>query len=131
MVLCLGEGHAILLGLAVLVGEDNHEVLAGEVLHELVGQTVHGVLVGDGAFTGGDNDEHVVLIDVAGEIRQLVPVLHLGIFAPHVGMTIVDVFADETETLFPSVELDAAVEVARHATETFQPAMEARLELGT
>ena len=130
MVLSLGEGHAVFLGVTVLVGEDNHEVPAGEVLHELVGQPVHGVLVGDGAATGGDDDEHLVVADASGETWQLVSVAHVGIFAPYVRVAVVDKFADEDEALLPSVELYAAVEVARHAAETFQPAVEAWFELG-
>ena len=47
LLLVLGrrEGHALILGLAILVGEDNHQVLAREVLHQLVGQTVQCVLI--------------------------------------------------------------------------------------
>ena len=58
---------------AILVGEDNHEVLAGEVLLQLVGQALQCVLVGDGALTGGDDDKQMVVGDVGGQLGQLVP----------------------------------------------------------
>ena len=40
LVLGSGERHAFLLSTTVLIREDNHEVLAAEVLHQLVGQTL-------------------------------------------------------------------------------------------
>lgn len=62
VVLCLGEAHAVLLLFAILVGEDDHEVGAREISRQLVGQAVEGVLVADGALTGGDDHEEVVFL---------------------------------------------------------------------
>ena len=37
LVLSGRECHALILSFTILVWEDNHQVLAGEVLHQLVG----------------------------------------------------------------------------------------------
>ena len=130
LLLVLGsrEGHAFFLRIAVLVGEENHEVLAAEVLHEFVRQPFQSVFVGDGAFTGRDDHEHMIVVDVAGQLGQFVPVGHVGIFRPDVGVVVVDVFADEFHRLVTSVELDAAVQVAGHTTKTGEPAVESGFE---
>ena len=130
VVLSLGEAHAVVLrGVAKLVGEDDHEVLAREVLLQLVGQPFQRVLVGDGALTGGDDDEHVVVGDGAGQPWQLVPVGHGREVRPHALVVRLQEAADEVEQVVASVELDEAVELLGHAAEAFQPAVEARLEL--
>ena len=129
--LCLGEGHALLLRLTELIGEDNHEVLAREMLHQLIRQTIHRIFVGDGTPTGSDDYEHVVFADVLCKTGQSVPVGHRCVFAAYVRMNIVHVFADENQTLLPPMKLDATVEVTRHAAQTFQPAVETRFKLST
>jgi hypothetical protein len=45
VVLGLGEAHALILRIAILVGEDNHEVLAREILLQLVRQTLESIFV--------------------------------------------------------------------------------------
>ena len=40
VMLCLGETHALILMVTILIGEDNHEVLAREVLLQLVRQSL-------------------------------------------------------------------------------------------
>ena len=79
-----GEGHALLLGTAVLVREENHQVLAAEVLHQLVGQTLQSVLIRYGTFTGSDDHKHMVVVDVGSQLGQFIPVSHKGVFRPHV-----------------------------------------------
>ena len=80
MVLGLGETHAVFLLVAELVGEDDHEVLAREMLLQLVGQPLQGGLIGDGALTGSDDDEEVVGCYLGGQLRQFVPMCHRRIF---------------------------------------------------
>ena len=109
LVLGGGEGHAFLLLCTVLVGEENHEILAGEVLHQFMWQSLQGVLVRDGTFTGCDNHKHVVGTDILCQFRQFVPVVHNGVLSPHAGMVVVDVFTDELQRIITSVELDSAV----------------------
>ena len=108
-VLCLGEAHAVLLLVTILVGEDNHEVLAREILLQLVRQPLKGVLVGDGTLTGGDDDKQMVVGDVGGQLRQLVPMAHRRKFGTHGVMAVVDILADERQRLLTPMELDAAV----------------------
>ena len=79
----------------MLVREDNHEVLAGEVLLQLVGQPLQCILIRDSTLAGGDDDKHVVFADGLGQPGQLVPVGHEGIVGPDGGMLVVDVFANE------------------------------------
>ena len=64
LVLCCREGHALLLLCTILVGEDNHQVLTGEMLHQFVGQPVERILIRNGTFTGCDYHKHVVLADI-------------------------------------------------------------------
>ena len=130
MVLGLGETHTVFLGVAELVGEDNHQIFAREVLLQFVGQTLEGILVGDGALTCCDDHEHVILYDGGGQTRQLVPVPHRRVFGTDAGVAVVDVFGNEDERLLPTMELDAAVELLGKAAQTFQPTVEARLKLG-
>ena len=131
MMLCLGEAHAVFLLVTILVGEDDHEILAGEVVLQFVGKTLEGVLVGNGALTGGDDDEEMVVGNVGGELRQFVPVGHGGVFGTYRGMVVVDVFGNEGQRLVAAVELYAAVEFAGEAREAFEPAVEAGFILGT
>ena len=131
VVLRLGERHAVFLLVAVLVGEDDHEVLAREILLQLVGQAVEGVLVGDGALTGGDHDEELVVGDMCGELWQFVPMLHAGEFCAYRMVAAVDIFIDERQRLLASVELCSAVELTGQAAEAFEPAVESWFELRT
>ena len=112
MVLGLGEAHAVILRVAILVGEDDHEVLAGEIFLQLVGQTLQGILIGDGTFTGGDHDEQVVFLDCGGQLRQFVPVGHQLVFRTDIGVAVVDILGYQYERLLSAMELDAAVELA-------------------
>ena len=45
MVLGLGEAHAVFLLVAILVGEDNHEILAGVLFLKFIGQPLDGILI--------------------------------------------------------------------------------------
>ena len=45
VVLCLGEAHALILMVAILIGEDNHEILTREVLLQLVRQSLERCLI--------------------------------------------------------------------------------------
>ena len=95
MVLSLGETHAIFLLVTILVGEDNHEILTGVVFLEFIGQTLDGILVGDGAFTGRDDHEEMVISNAGSQLRQFLPMAHLGVFGPDTGVAVVDVFGNE------------------------------------
>ena len=129
VVLGLGEAHRVLLLVAILVGEDDHEVGAREVFRQLVGQTVEGVLVADSAFTGGHHDEQVVRTYACRQLGQLVPVGHELVLTAHAAVLAVDEVADELERLLASVEQDATVQLFGKAAQTLQPAVEARLVL--
>ena len=71
----------------------------------------------------------MVVIDVGRQLGQLVPVRHIGVFRADAGVVVVDVCAYQLHRLVAPVELYAAVQVAGHAAQPFQPAVEARLEL--
>ena len=101
------------------------------MLHQLVGQAVHGVLIGNGSTAGGHDDEHVVFANVFCQTRHFVPMVHDRIFASDAWMSVVDKFADECQTLFASMELDPTLQIGCHAAKTFQPAMESRFKLGS
>ena len=45
VVLSLGEAHALILMSAILIGEDDHEVLAREVLLKLVRQSLESCFI--------------------------------------------------------------------------------------
>ena len=109
MVLGLGEAHALILRITKLIGEDNHEVLAREVLLQLIGQTLKGVLIRDGTLSGGDYHEEMILRDACSELWQFVPMGHWRVFSPHVGMTVVDIFGNQYQRLVTPMELDATV----------------------
>ena len=128
MVLGLGETHAVVLQFAILVGEDDHEVLAGEIFLQLVGQAVQGILIGDGAFTGGDHDEHVVFLDIGGQLWQFVPVGHQLVFRTDIGVAVVDILGYQYERLLSAMELDATVELAGKSAQPLQPAVETGLK---
>jgi len=64
MVLSLGEAHLFVLLLTELVWEDDHQVFAREVFLQFVRQPLQCVLIGDGAFSGGDNYEKMVFCHV-------------------------------------------------------------------
>ena len=129
MVLGLGEAHAVLLRIAVLVWEDDHEVLAREIFLQFVGQALEGVLVRDGAFTGGDDDEHVVFLNGGSQLWQFIPMGHRRIFRTYVGMAIVDILSYQYERLLTAMELDATIQLSCKTAQTFQPAMETGFKL--
>ena len=95
LVLSRREGHALLLLCTILVGEDNHDVLTREVLHQFVGQPIQCILIGYGALTCGNHDEHVILAHLFGKFGQFVPVSHICVFRPDVGVVVVDVLPDQ------------------------------------
>ena len=45
VVLSLGEAHALILMSTILIGEDDHEVLAREVLLQLIRQSLEGCFI--------------------------------------------------------------------------------------
>ena len=71
----------------------------------------------------------MVFADVLCQTGQLVPMRHEGVFSAHAGMVVVDVFANQFQRLVAPMKLDAAVQIASHASQSLQPAQEARLEL--
>ena len=52
MVLCFREAHTLIFRITELVREDDHEVLAREMLLQFIWQPLQGVLVRDGSLTG-------------------------------------------------------------------------------
>ena len=128
MVLGLGEAHAVFLLVAVLIGEDNHKVLPGEILLQFVGQTIQCILIGNGAFTGGDDNEHVVFLNVGSQLWQFVPVGHRCIISADIGVAVVDILANQFEGFLAAMKLDATIQLSCKAAQTLQPAMEDRLK---
>ena len=63
--------------------------------------------------------------------RQLVPMGHELVFRPHLGVPFLDIFLDEGLRLDAAMEAHAALQVFRHAAQSLQPPVEARLELGS
>ena len=127
-VLRLCERH-LLHGVAVLVGEDNHDVLAGEIMLYLVGQTFEGVLVRHGALARRDDNEQMVIGDGRGKLRHLRPVLHQRERHAHLGMAAADKLLYQLEHVGAPEELGVALHVGGHAAHALQPAVEARLKL--
>ena len=125
MVLGLSETHSVLLLIAILVGEYDHEVSTGEILSEFVGQAVERILIADGAFTGGDNDEQAVGRNIGSKLRQLVPVSHRLILATHARMLVDNEFLNQVERLLSAVKQDAALQQIGETADALQPAMNA------
>ena len=63
LVLGCSEGHALFLGVTILVREQYHEVLAREMLLSLNRQSLKGALVRNSTLTGCYDDKHVVVAD--------------------------------------------------------------------
>ena len=101
------------------------------MLLQFIGQPFKGIFVRDSTFSGRDDYKHVIVTDVLCQSRQFVPMGHEGILCTHIGMVVIDVFTYQLHGFIAPMELDAAVQVTRHATEALQPAVEARFELGT
>ena len=127
MVLSLGEAHLLFLRVTILVGEDNHEICTREIFRQLIRQTVERVLVTDGSLTGCNYYQQVVWTDVAGQLRQFIPVCHIGVLGTYVGMLTIDVLLNQFHGFIAAMKLNATIQLARKPAQTFQPAMEARL----
>ena len=60
LMLRLGKGEMHARGITMLVGEDDHQIGAGEETGQLFGQTLKGSLVRDGSLAGCYHHKHVV-----------------------------------------------------------------------
>ena len=129
VVLRLGKGHYA-DWLAVLVGEYYHQALAREISRKLLGEALKSRLVRYCALTGGDDDEQVVVVHLAGKARHINPMRHIRVFGADAWVSVLHVSVDERQRLALGMEADTAVEVLRHTRQTLQPTVETRLELG-
>ena len=124
----LSEGHFVHC-VAMLVGEDDHDVRAREVVLYLFGQMLQRILERHGTLSCRNHYEEVVLLYALRYAWHLVPVGHLGERAAHRGVVVLDVFGYERQRVATSVELRVALHIARQARQAFEPTVEARLEL--
>ena len=131
VVLSLGEAHALILGVTMLVGEYYHEILAREVLLQFVRQSLQRRLIRYGTLTGCHYHKQMVVVYLGSQLWQLVPVGHVCVLGTHVGMTVIDIFADKCQTLVAPMELYAAVQLTCKTAQSLQPAMESRLKLSS
>ena len=79
----LCEAHAVILGITMLVWEDNHEVLARVVFLQFIRQTVDGILVGDSSLTGTDHHKEMVVGNLCGQLWQFIPMSHRCVFCTY------------------------------------------------
>ena len=129
LMLRLGKGEMLARGIIMLIGEDDHQISAGEETGQLFGQTLKGSLVRDGSLAGCYHHKHVVGSYLRGYLGHLVPMGHERIVGKDLGIAVLDKLVDERKSLHTAMELYAAVEVACHARQTFYPAVEAWLKL--
>ena len=113
----------------MLVGEENHDVLAREVLFYLIGQSFKRILIRHRSLTCCHHDEEMVVVDGGSQFRQSHPVLHLGIVGTRFMVAVVHILPYQLQRVAAPVELNATFQVHRHARQSFQPAKEPWLEL--
>ena len=97
------------------------------IVLKLSGEFLECRLITDGSLTCGDDYEEMVFVDLLGQRRQLVPVLHLLVVGTRGGMNVLNILADERQRVLSAVELDAAFQIGGHAGQTVNPAVESRL----
>ena len=73
----------------------------------------------------------MVVGNTRSQLRQLVPMGHVGVLGTHIGMAVVDILLDEHQTLVATMELDTAVQLTSQPTQPFEPTMETWLKLSS
>ena len=94
VVLSLGEAHLLFLRVTILIGEDNHKIRTREIFRQLIRQTVERVLVTDGSLTGSNYYQQIVRTDMTSQLRQFIPMRHVGVLGTYVGVMIIDILLD-------------------------------------
>ena len=125
----IGERQGI-LRVAQLVGIQDDEAIVREVAAQLAGQLLERAVVRDGAATGADNHQQVVVVHLAGQEQQVFPLVKAGELSQRVAMFLLDEGLKQVARLFVGKEVDTTSQRGAHAAEVVHPLLEAGFVLG-
>ena len=116
--------------IAVLIGENDEQVLAVEISLDFIGQVFLCILVGNRTLSSSHNDEKMVVGEAVCQLRKGVPLFHVAVIGTHLRVSVLDIFIHQGKRIRASVELNAAIQVARYTCQALQPAVETGFKFG-